>query len=190
MKVDFDEIFISSGGTWEFLTKNQVLLQYKVLPSKLVMSEQYRTRISRKKRRDRQQRQLELERKAKTAAKEHQLALLQDEFRNRIGNNIDNETIIHLIELCQSNYTEVMHVIDIETGTTSKFGVSFTGFDVHASSIVAKRTIIESLTKNRKEHNVFKMKLLVFSTKRGERISSWCYANATKTRWVEEGKID
>ena len=61
----------------------------------------------------------------------------------------------------------MIHVIDTETGTKSKFDVSFTGYDVHASSIVAKRTIIESLTKNRKEHNMFKTKRLVFSTKRG-----------------------
>ena len=167
LKVDVDEIFISSGGSREFLTKNQVLLQYEVLPSKLILSEQDRARISRKKRQDRQQHQLELERKAKTTAKDHRLALLRDEFRSCIGNNISNETILHLIELCQSNYTEVVHVIDTETGTKSKFDVSFTAYDVHASSIVAKRTIIESLTKNRKEHNMFKTKRLVFSTKRG-----------------------
>ena len=85
----------------------------------------------------------------------------------RLGNNIDNETIFYLIQLCQSNYTEVIHVIDNETETTSKFDVSFTGYNVYVSSIVAKRTIIESLTKNRKEHNMFKTKRLVFSTKGG-----------------------
>ena len=84
LKVGVDEIFISSGGTREFLTKNQVLLRYEVLPSKLILSEQDRARISRKKRRDRQQRDLELERKAKSTAKEHRLALLRDEFRKRL----------------------------------------------------------------------------------------------------------
>ena len=61
----------------------------------------------------------------------------------------------------------MIHVIDNETETTSKLDLSFTGYNVHSSSIVAKRISIESLTKNRKERNMFKTKQLVFSIKRG-----------------------
>ena len=79
-------------------------------------------------------------------------------FTNNDGDTVNVGTINTLIDLCQSQYKEVVYSIDPKTGKETRFDVSVTGHDVHASSIMATQSIIESLTKivrgenrNRKE---------------------------------------
>ena len=47
------------------------------------------------------------------------------------------------------------------------FDVVFTGFGVHASSVDATRTILQSLTRNKNNHGKKAKRKIVFSTKRG-----------------------
>ena len=173
LKLGTDEFFIASSQI--SLTMEEVLSQYEVLdPSNIIIGEKERIRISRKKRRDRQQEMRELEVKAKMTAREHRRALLRDEFTDRLksytnddGDTVNVGTINTLIDLCQSQYEEVVFSYDPETGKKTRFDVSVTGHDVHASSIMATQSIIESLTKNRKRTEKKQKRNLVFSTKRG-----------------------
>ena len=106
------------------LTMEEVLSQYEVLdPSNIIIGEKERIRISRKKRRDRQQEMSELEVKAKMIAREHRRSLLTDEFMDRLksftnkdGKTVNVGTINTLIDLCQSQYEEVVYSVDPESG--------------------------------------------------------------------------
>ena len=153
LKLGTDEFFIASSQI--SLTMEEVLSQYEVLdPSNIIIGEKERIRISRKKRRDRQQEMRELEVKAKMTAREHRRALLIDEFTDSLksytnddGDTVNVGTINMLIDLCQSQYEEVVYSVDPETGKKTRFDVSVTGHDVHASSIMATKCIIKSLAK-------------------------------------------
>ena len=64
----------------------------------------------------------ELEVKAKMTGREHRSALLRDEFTDRLesftnndGNTVNVGTINTLIDLCQSQYEEVVYCIDPES---------------------------------------------------------------------------
>ena len=153
LKLDSDKFFIASSQ--KPLTMKKVLSQYEVLdPSNIIIGEKERIRISRKKWRDQQQEMRELEVKAKMTGREHRRALLRDEFTyclksftNDDGDTVNVGTINTLINLCQSQYEEVVYSIDPETGKKTRFDVSVTGHDVHASSIMATKCIIKSLAK-------------------------------------------
>ena len=70
LKLGTDEFFIASSQI--SLTMEEVLSQYEVLdPSNIIIGEKERIRISRKKRRDRQQEMRELEMQAKMTGREH-----------------------------------------------------------------------------------------------------------------------
>jgi len=124
----------------------QVVAQYEVHAPQDVLPEEERRRISRRRRRERQKDRRALEIQAKKTAKDNRMAELHREYQNVLSEYKDDEgkipdasTIEHLIKICHSNYTEKIVHIDQETDEKTIFDVSFTGFDLHASSVVAQK---------------------------------------------------
>ena len=66
------------------MTKDQVLSNYVVLPSSIVISKKEEARIARKKQQSRQQLHQKLELKATNQVTEHKLVWLQNEFESKL----------------------------------------------------------------------------------------------------------
>ena len=115
---------------------------------------------------------------AKEEAKVHRMKEIYFEFNKRLSSytNDDGETpddalIEDLIKMCHANYQETIICFHPETNTKTKFDVSLTGFDVHASSAVAQKIIIECLGRKKASGGNNKQRggrRRVVSTKRGE----------------------
>ena len=82
LKLGINKICVSSIR--KSMIKDQVLSNYDVLPSSIVISKKEEARIARKKRRSRQQLQQEVELKATNRVTKHRLALLRNEFESEL----------------------------------------------------------------------------------------------------------
>ena len=177
IKLERDE-FMVSQNRHELLNTEQVLLQYTVLETDATISREEKTKIARRSRRERQNEERLLEMDAKEEAKVHRMKEIYFEFNKRLSSytNDDGETpddalIEDLIKMCHANYQETIICFHPETNTKTKFDVSLTGFDVHASSAVAQKIIIECLGRKKASGGNNKQRggrRRVVSTKRGE----------------------